>query len=95
MCTSLYGVENLKTHCKLCLVVRKEANGAQRYAHIATGNYNRSTSQVYTDLGLFTADPEVLDDVTEIFNALTGYSNRREYKQLLVAPMNLRSAFVA
>jgi polyphosphate kinase len=91
----VYGVENLKTHCKLCLVVRKEANGAQRYVHIATGNYNRATSHVYTDLGLFTADPEVLDDVTEIFNALTGYSNRREYKQLLVAPMNLRQAFVA
>ncbi len=90
----VYGVENLKTHCKLCLVVRKEAKGAQCYAHIATGNYNRGTSQVYTDVGLFTADPEVLDDVIEIFNALTGYSNRHDYKQLLVAPMNLRANLI-
>ena len=59
----VYGVEDLKTHCKLCLVVRKEADGVRRYVHIGTGNYNRGTSQVYTDFGLFTADPGVLDDV--------------------------------
>ena len=82
----VYGVENLKTHCKLCLVVRQEADGVRRYAHIGTGNYNRATSQVYTDLGLFTADPAVLDDVSEIFNYLTGYSQRTDYQEMLVAP---------
>ena len=61
----VYGVENLKTHCKLCLVVRKEADRVHRYVHIATGNYNRTTAQVYTDFGLFTADPGVLEDVSE------------------------------
>ena len=64
----VYGLVNLKVHCKLCLVVRKETDGIRRYAHIATGNYNRITSQVYTDLGLFTADERILDDVTEVFN---------------------------
>ena len=68
---------NLKTHCKLCLVVRKEADGIRRYAHIGTGNYNAATSQVYTDLGLFTADAAIVDDVSEVFNYLTGYSNKR------------------
>ena len=87
----VYGVENLKTHCKLCLVVRKEADGVRRYAHIGTGNYNRATAQVYTDLGLFTADPNVLDDVLDVFNYLTGYSERRHYKELLVSPVSLRS----
>ena len=72
----VYGVEDLKTHCKLCLVVRKEADGVRRYVHVGTGNYNRGTSQVYTDFGLFTADPGVLDDVLEVFNYLTGYSRR-------------------
>ena len=90
----VYGVENLKTHCKLCLVVRQEAGGVRRYAHIGTGNYNRATSQVYTDLGLFTADTAVLDDVSEIFNYLTGYSQRTQYQEMLVAPVSLRSRFV-
>jgi len=89
----VYGVENLKTHCKLCLVVRQEADGVRRYAHIGTGNYNRATSQVYTDLGLFTADSAVVDDVSEIFNYLTGYSQRRRYQEMLVAPIGLRSRF--
>jgi polyphosphate kinase len=84
-------VENLKTHCKLCLVVREEADGVRRYVHIGTGNYNRATSQIYTDLGLFTADPGTVEDVTEVFNSITGYSARREYDDLLVAPVNLRS----
>ena len=91
----VYGVENLKTHCKLCLVVRREADGVRRYAHIGTGNYNRVTAQVYTDFGLFTADPDIVEDVSEIFNHLTGYSQRDAYKQLLVAPVNLRSGFLA
>ena len=89
----VYGMVNLKTHCKLCLVVRKELDGIVRYAHIGTGNYNRVTSQVYTDFGLFTARPGVLDEVTEVFNYLTGYSNKWNYRELLVAPNHLRRAF--
>ena len=89
----VYGMLNLKTHCKLCLVVRKEQDGIVRYAHIGTGNYNRTTSQVYTDLGLFTARPAVVDEVTEVFNYLTGYSRKADYRELLIAPLNLRSAF--
>lgn len=91
----VYGVENLKTHCKLCLVVRKQTDGVWRYAHIGTGNYNRATSQVYTDFGLFTADAVILDDISDLFNFLTGYSDRREYRQLLVAPVSLRTRFIA
>lgn len=91
----VYGLLNLKVHCKLCLVVRQEADGIHRYAHVSTGNYNRNTSQVYTDLGLFTADEGILDDVTEVFNSLTGYSNRRSYNALLVAPVGLRQGFRA
>ena len=91
----VYGLVNLKVHCKLCLVVRKETDGIRRYAHVATGNYNRTTSQVYTDLGLFTADERILDDVTEVFNALTGYSSRRSHHALLVAPGGLRQGFRA
>jgi polyphosphate kinase len=91
----VYGLMNLKVHCKLCLVVRQESDGIRRYAHVATGNYNRFTSQVYTDLGLFTTDEAILDDVTEVFNSLTGYSNRRSYNALLVAPVGLRQGFRA
>lgn len=91
----VYGVENLKTHCKLCLIVRKEPDGIRRYAHLGTGNYNRATAQVYTDFGLFTANPHILDDVSEVFNYLTGYSRRQEYNELLVAPVGLRTGFAA
>lgn len=91
----VYGLVNVKVHCKLCLVVRQETDGIRRYAHIASGNYNRTTSQVYTDLGLFTADERILEDVTEVFNALTGYSSRRSYHALLVAPGGLRQGFHA
>jgi polyphosphate kinase len=89
----VYGLVNLKVHCKLCLVVRQEGDGIRRYAHIATGNYNRSTSQFYTDIGLFTADTRLLDDVSEVFNALTGYSSRHTFTSLLVAPEGLRRGF--
>jgi polyphosphate kinase len=91
----VYGLLNLKVHCKLTLVVRKEVEGIKRYAHIATGNYNRATSQVYTDLGLFTADQALVDDVSEVFNSLTGYSNKRSYNALLVAPVGFRQGFKA
>jgi len=87
----VYGFAALKTHAKLCLVIRQEAAGVQRYVHTSTGNYNPVTAKVYTDLGLFTADPEVMADVSDIFNYLTGYSNQREYRRLVVAPMQLRT----
>ena len=87
----VYGFAALKTHAKLCLVIRQEAAGVQRYVHTSTGNYNPVTAKVYTDLGLFTADPEVVADVSDIFNYLTGYSNQREYRSLVVAPMQLRT----
>jgi polyphosphate kinase len=91
----VYGVENLKTHCKLCLIVRKESDGVRRYVHVGTGNYNHATAQIYTDMGLFTANPEICDDVSDLFNYLTGYSKRREYRQFLVAPVSLRAGFLA
>ena len=77
----VYGLVNLKTHCKLCLVVRKEHDGIHRYAHVGTGNYNPVTSQIYTDLGLFTADQQIVDDVSQVFNYLTGYSHKRTYQR--------------
>jgi len=85
-----YGLVNLKTHCKVCLVVRQTPNGVERYAHIATGNYNPITAQIYTDLGLFTSDPKLVADLSELFNYLTGYSNQVEYRELIVAPLDLR-----
>lgn len=91
----VYGVENLKTHCKLCLIVRKETDGVRRYVHVGTGNYNRTTSQVYTDFGLFTADARIVEDVTDVFNSLTGYSKKQSYQELLVAPAGLRTSFYA
>ncbi len=90
----VYGFADLKTHAKLCLVVRREPDGIQRYVHIGTGNYNAQTAQVYTDLGLFTADPAVVADASEVFNYLTGYSNQTSFRQLLVAPLQLRQRLV-
>jgi polyphosphate kinase len=89
----VYGVEKLKTHCKICLVLRKEASEIRRYAHISTGNYNRTTAKQYTDIGIFTARPSVVADVSELFNYLTGYSNQTEYRELLIAPVALRRKF--
>jgi polyphosphate kinase len=87
----VYGFPDLKTHAKLCLVVRQEPDGIQMYLHTATGNYNPETAKVYTDLGLFTADPDIVADAAEIFNYLTGYSNQKEFRRLLVAPIQLRA----
>ncbi|HKO96400.1 MAG TPA: polyphosphate kinase 1 [Pyrinomonadaceae bacterium] len=90
----VYGLLNLKTHSKLALVIRREDHGLQTYVHIATGNYNPTTSKIYTDLGLLTADPEIGDDATDLFNFITGFSRQREYSRLLVAPVNLRDRMV-
>ena len=86
-----YGVVGLKTHAKLCLAVRREGRRIRRYAHIGTGNYNQETAAIYEDLGLFTADPEITEDVSEVFNLLTGYSRQQSFRTLLVAPSSLRS----
>ena len=86
----VYGLLGLKTHCKVMLVVRREGDKLQRYVHIATGNYNPTTSRIYTDLGLFTANAEIGADATDLFNFLTGYSRQSRYRQLLVAPISLR-----
>ena len=86
----VYGFTDLKTHAKLCLVVRREPDGIQRYVHTGTGNYNPQTAKAYTDLGLFTTNPEIVADVSDVFNHLTGYSSQREFRRLLVAPVQLR-----
>jgi polyphosphate kinase len=85
-----YGIVGLKTHAKLSLVVRREAGGLRRYAHIGTGNYNPDTARVYEDVGLLTCDPEVTADVSDVFNLLTGYSRQQEFRRLLVAPTGMR-----
>jgi polyphosphate kinase len=87
----VYGFADLKTHAKLCLVVRKEPDGIQRYVHTGTGNYNPHTAKVYTDVGLFTADPDIVADVSDIFNSLTGYSSQKDFRTVLVAPVQLRT----
>jgi polyphosphate kinase len=86
----IYGMKRLKTHSKVALVVRRETSGLKRYVHIATGNYNPTTSRIYTDLGLLTCDEEIGADASDLFNFLTGYSQQTEYLQLLVAPVNMR-----
>jgi polyphosphate kinase len=90
----VYGLLGLKTHAKLALVVLKEGDGIQRYAHLGTGNYNASTARLYTDLGLLTARPDIGADVSELFNFLTGYSRQRQYRKLLVAPVTLRDGML-
>ncbi|HEV2062963.1 MAG TPA: polyphosphate kinase 1 [Thermoanaerobaculia bacterium] len=90
-----YGVEGLKTHGKIALVVRREGNAIRRYVHIGTGNYNRVTATVYTDLGLFTARPDFGSDASELFNFLTGVSRRTRYKKLTVAPFRLEEKLLA
>jgi polyphosphate kinase len=90
-----FGFPEMKTHCKLCLVVRREAGTVKSYAHIGTGNYNPSTSRIYTDLGLFTADEDITQDISELFNYLTGFSRQTKYRKLLVAPVNLREGILA
>ena len=86
----VYGLVGLKTHCKLSLIVRREDDGLRRYAHIGTGNYNPATARQYTDLGLFTADPEITAEVASVFNLITSLGTRATWQHLLVSPMGLR-----
>jgi polyphosphate kinase len=85
-----YGIVGLKTHAKICLVVRREGHGLRRYLHLGTGNYNPATSRVYTDFSYFTDDQKLAEDGSDLFNYLTGYSEHEEYQELLVAPVTLR-----
>ena len=82
----VYGIVGLKTHAKLCLVVRQEAEGLRRYCHVGTGNYNPKTARLYEDFGLLTADPQVGEDLSRLFNQLSGFAPRSRFKRLLVAP---------
>jgi polyphosphate kinase len=91
----VYGLLGLKTHSKTALVVRKEGDQIRRYVHLATGNYNPVTAQTYTDLGMFTCDEDMGADATDLFNYLTGYSAKKEYRKFLVAPINMRSGIEA
>ncbi len=91
----VYGLLGLKVHSKVALIVRKEGDVIRRYVHLGTGNYNPVTAHLYTDVGLFTADEEIGADVSDLFNYLTGYSAKADYRKLLVAPINMRARFEA
>ena len=90
----VYGIVGLKTHCKLSLVVRQEADGLRRYCHVGTGNYNPKTARIYTDLGLLTCDPVVGQDMPRLFNQLSGYAPKSSFHRLLVAPRTVRSGLI-
>lgn len=90
----VYGFVGLKTHCKTCLVVRREGPIIRRYCHVGTGNYNGKTARLYEDVGLLTADPDIGADLTDLFNTLTGYSRKLTYRNLLVAPHGIRTGII-
>ena len=90
----VYGLVGLKTHSKIVMVVRREKERIRRYVHIGTGNYNPKTARLYTDLGLFSCREDLGADLTDLFNYLTGYSRQKSYRQLLVAPVNMRDRFM-
>ncbi len=92
-CHVVYGLPGLKTHSKVAMVVRREGDRLRRYLHLSTGNYNAVTAQLYTDLGLLTCDEDLGADATDLFNFLTGYSAKSDYRRMLVAPVNLRERF--
>jgi polyphosphate kinase len=90
----VFGFVGLKTHCKVCLVVRREDDGIRRYVHLSTGNYNPQTARIYTDLGYFTCNPEFCEDVSALFNYLTGYSELPQWRKLVVAPSRLQAFMI-
>ena len=92
-CHVAYGLVGLKTHTKLSLVIRDEEDGLRAYYHVGTGNYNPRTATLYTDLGLFSCDPDIGADIMDVFNFLTGYSRQSQYRKLLIAPVNMRQRF--
>ena len=90
----VYGLMGLKTHAKLSLIIRDEPQGLRRYCHVGTGNYHPKTARMYEDLGLLSADPELTDDLTKLFNQLSGFAPQSTYSRLLVAPRTLRSGII-
>ncbi len=90
----VYGLADLKVHAKLCLIIRKEKSGIVRYSHISSGNYNANTARVYGDIGYMTADHDIGSDVSDLFNSLTGYSQKVDYRKLLVAPVSMRREII-
>ena len=91
----VYGLMGLKTHCKICMIVRQEGDKIVRYVHVGTGNYNVKTARMYTDFGLLTCDPDIGKDASELFNFLTGYSKQKSWRKLIVAPANMRSSLIS
>ena len=91
----VYGLVGLKVHCKIALIVRREQDGIRRYLHLGTGNYNATTARLYTDLSLFTCNADFGADATDLFNYLTGYSHKADFRKLLVAPVTLRKGMTA
>ncbi len=90
----VYGIPNMKIHAKLCLVVRKEGNKVNRYVHIGTGNYNPSTSKIYTDMGIITSEQQICSDVSDLFNVMTGYAKKEDYRRILVSPTSTRKGLI-
>ena len=90
----VYGLVGLKVHCKIALIVRREADGIRRYLHLGTGNYNSTTARLYSDFSLLTCNPDLGADATDLFNYLTGYSHKADFRQLLVAPVTMRGRLV-
>jgi polyphosphate kinase len=90
----VYGLMGLKVHAKVSLIVRREGQGIRRYVHLSTGNYNPTTSRVYADMGLLTADPDIGADVSGLFNGLIGYSRKQSYRKLLVSPQSCRQSLL-
>jgi polyphosphate kinase len=94
-CHVVYGLSGLKTHCKLCLVVREEGSELRQYVHVGTGNYNPITARIYEDMGLFTADPDLAAEVAHLFNYITGFSRDKKYRCMVVAPHGMRTRMLA
>ncbi|MGQ9797860.1 MAG: polyphosphate kinase 1 [Ignavibacterium sp.] len=90
----VYGLVGLKTHAKMTLIVRKEFDGVKRYVHLSTGNYNTITAKLYTDIGFFTCNEDICDDVSDVFNFLTGYSQQKEFRKLFVSPLHMRESIL-
>ena len=91
----VYGVAGLKTHCKLCLVVRDDGGQLKQYVHVGTGNYNPLTARIYEDFGLFTADPELAAEIAHLFNYITGFSRDKQYRCMVVAPHEMRDRMMS
>jgi polyphosphate kinase len=94
-CHVVYGLSGLKTHCKLCLVVREEGEELRQYVHVGTGNYNPYTARIYEDMGFFTADPDLAAEVAHLFNYITGFSRDKKYRAMVVAPHGMRTRMLA